>query len=196
MKTNKKKQIKIPTKTTINLAANLEKKTNVLLAIPAIVLIVIGASAISKFFVVDRYVALSQAQREVSYIQGQVDYLYEEYNSMGDIAEIYAHYTYSGMTAEESVYFNRSDVIKLIDRTIIPEVTVGRWQLKANVLTVPMQAPTLEIIKNVVSRLEMESLVEFCIVNNAVTTDATPESDEYVTANVTIYLNNSERGNF
>lgn len=193
---NNKKQIKIPTKRTINLAANLEQKTNIFIAIPAIILIIVAAAIVSKFFVVDRYAKLHAAQSEVAYMQGQVDLLNNEYSKMGEIADLYAHYTYSGLTEEELTYFNREAVVSLVDMEIMKDVTVGNWRLQGNVLSIPMQAPTLETIKNVVNKMESQDLVEFCLVNNAITTDATDESPEYVTANLTIYLKNIEGGNY
>lgn len=193
-KKTKAKSIKLPSKRSINLAANLEKQLSMIWAIPGSIIIIVLACLFSKYFVVDRLNQLDTSMSEVREIQTQIDELYEAYNNMESVSEDYAHYTFSGLRADEEQYFNRMEVVKLIENKIFPYAVVNNYQLKENVLVVPMRAPTLKVVKEVVARLEEDELVDFCIMTNANTTEATDEEEGYVTAQVTIYLNNLEGG--
>ena len=105
LKGNKKKRKALsprhlPTKRTINLAVVGEKPLNMLVAVPAIVVIILAAALVSKFTVVDRLMAVNRAQAEVAALQADVDAGYEAIADYGDLVDEYAHYTLSGMTEE------------------------------------------------------------------------------------------------
>lgn len=193
-KKKSKKQIKLPYKRAINLAEHLEKRTNWLLAIPGVILIVLGAGIFSKVAVIDRMNALDEANARVSEMQSQVDLLYQKYDELNVISEEYAHYTYSGLTEEEQQYFNRLELVKLIESRIMTKATVDNYQVKEDELIVPLRADSLEIVKEIVSDLEKDSLVNYCVMNNANTMEATENEEEYVAAQLTIYLNTLEGG--
>jgi len=192
----KKKAIKLPQKRNINLAANLIKKTNWLLAFPAIILIIIGACAISKFFVVDQMVALSNKKSEVSLKEAEVDALYVKLVEYDGLTEQYEHYTYSGFTDAEKSYKNRMAVVDIIEKSISPYANVKSWRLADNKIDIQMWATDLSEIKNIIARLEMEELVDYCEVKDASydnegSYDRDNNRYQAVLANVEIYLANS-----
>jgi hypothetical protein len=203
----KKKQVKaggtrrrgrMPVKRTINFAGMGEKPVNVGLAIPSIILIALAAIVFSKFLVIDRMAEVDADQRAVYELQQKLDAGYEELADFDELSDLYAHYTYSGITQEELARADRVAVLKLIDDTILPYAAVSSWSVSGNELTVNMSGESLEQIKLIVQQIEAHDLVNFCTVNTANTNDNTKgkrETVEYdeVKARVLVYLN-SEAG--
>ena len=193
----KKKGVKrrqMPTKRVINLAVLNEKKTHFGLAIPAILLILVLAAAFSKFLVIDRMAEVSAAQAEVARLQTKLDQGYEELAGFDDLADLYAHYTYSGFTQEE---LNRSDrvaVLRLIRSVVLPRAEISSWSLSGNTLTINLSGETLQDINLLVQQLEAEDMVDFCTVNTANTKEnariiVQQEELGAVKARVLAYLN-------
>ena len=169
MDIKKKTKMKLPSKRTINFVESLEKKASMLWAIPGIIIIVLGAMALSKYAVIDRYDKLYQAEGEVATLQSQVDQLYAVYDSMGDVAESFSHYTYSTLTDGEIQYFNRMAVLELIEKHIMTNAYVNNWQLKESTLIVPVEAKSLDVVRSIVASLETDPLVNFCTMTTAET---------------------------
>lgn len=197
VKTNKKKgsvkRRQMPVKRSINLAVIDEKKMHFGLAIPAILLILVAAAAFSKFLVLDRMAEVSAAQAEVSRLQAKIDQGYDELAGFDDLADLYAHYTYSGFTPEE---LNRSDrvaVLRLIRSVVLPRAEVSSWSLTSNTLTINLNAETLQEINLLVQQLEAEDMVDFCTVNTANTKENQRRVQTtdlgIVKARVLVYLN-------
>ena len=115
---------KLPTKRSINLVLVDENKINPLTAILGILLIVVLAGVFSKFLVIDRLDAMSQAQGRVTRLQGDLDSAMDALDNIGDIGETYAHYTLEGMTASELNQVDRVLVLALLD-SILPVVEEG-----------------------------------------------------------------------
>ena len=197
VKTNKKKgsvkRRQMPVKRSINLAVIDEKKMRFGLAIPAILLILVAAAAFSKFLVLDRMAEVSAAQAEVSRLQAKIDQGYDELAGFDDLADLYAHYTYSGFTPEE---LNRSDrvaVLRLIRSVALPRAEVSSCSLTSNTLTINLNAETLQEINLLVQQLEAEDMVDFCTVNTANTKENQRRVQTtdlgIVKARVLVYLN-------
>jgi len=180
----------LPTKRSINLAATEEKSVNFKIGIPAIILILAVAFAIGKFAVADRLVAVSKAEAQVSALQSELNAAYDRLNSFGDLNEIYAHYTYSGMTKDEISRADRASAIEMIRRLILPRGRVSSWTLSGNVLTVNLTVDDLRTVNRAVQDIESADNVNFCTVNTASTTDKS--GAEAVNARITIYLNSAE----
>ena len=161
----------MPTKKDINLAVIGEQHTNVLVALPAILLILLAAALFSKFLVYDRLQEVAAAQREVAQLQDQLDAGYEELSDYAELAELYAHYTFSGMTTED--------------------LTVS-----GNQMTLNMSGSTLQEINLLVQKLEADDIVDFCGVTTAVSKGEYEQYDmpvvydenTIVTARVIVYL--------
>jgi len=197
-KNNKKGGVKhrrqMPTKRVINLATVGEKKMHFGLAIPGVILILIAAAAFSKFLVIDRYAEVTAARQQVYELQNELDQGYAELADYDDLAELYAHYTYSGFTNEELHRTDRADVLKLIRNMILPYAEVNSWSVTGNQLTVEMTGDSLQQINLIVQQLEQQDLVDFCTVNTANTDDNTrgnntAEEFSFVKARVIAYLN-------
>ncbi len=195
-KKNKASRGKLPVKRSINLIGVGEKRIKVGVAIPAIILILIAAAALSKFGVVDRLIAVSEAEREVSRLRGELNDAYRTLEGYGELAEEYAHYTVTGMTNEELTRVDRGEVVELIQRVILPTTTSGTWTLTGNQLSLSITGKTLQEINLLVQSLNEEELVDFCTVKTAATDDwyydgrynDPLDEDSTVTAQISVYL--------
>ncbi len=189
----KRRRGQYPTKRVINLAAQSEKKANMGLAIPAILLILIAAAVFSKFLVIDRMVEVSAARGVVSGIQSKLNQGYNELADFDDLSKLYAHYTYSGFTNEELTRTDRVAALRLIRSVVLPRAEISSWSLSGNALTLVLSADTLQQINLLVQQLEADDLVDFCTVNTANTTDnarrVEAEDLGAVRARVLAYLN-------
>lgn len=180
----------LPAKRSINLAATGEKPIKVKLAVPGVVLIVIAAILLSKFFVVDRLLDMYRAQGEVSTLQTQLDNAYQQLNSFGDMTEEYAHYTYSGMTAEELDRTDRGAVMDLLQRMVLPQAAMSSWSLNNNILTLNIARGSLQDINLLAQELNEDPLVNFCTVTTAASAGSRlDESQTDVVGQVIVYLN-------
>ena len=115
---------KMPTKRSINLVLVDENKINPVTAILGVLLVVLLAGVFSKFLVIDRLNAMSQAQSRVTQLQHDLDNAMDALDNIGDIGETYAHYTLEGMTAAELNLVDRTLVLALMD-SILPVVEPG-----------------------------------------------------------------------
>lgn len=197
------KKLVVPTKTQINFAEVGVTHIKISVMLPAVVLIILGASLLSKFFVVDRLVEVSRLQGEVSYLQSQIDADQAAIDEMGDIATEYAHYTWSGMTEEERSLADRMDAVELIERYVRSEAKVGSYTISGNEISLPITGVTFNEIGHIVNRLESDPLVEHCEVVAAASDDSgvVYDSDALettivggdleATAQVTVYLNDT-----
>ena len=168
----------LPTKRSINLATTGEKPIQPAVAIPAIVLIVLAAAALSKFAVIDRLAAVSRAEGEVSAMQMELAERYAELQEFGGLTDEYAHYTYSGMTQEELNRTDRVAVLDLIQRVVLAKGWVSSWSVSSNILTLDITRGDLQEINLLVQELNEEALVDFCTVTTAATTNTNASGTE------------------
>jgi len=162
---------KLPVKRTINLAGIGEKPIKASVAIPAIILILIAAALLSKFFVYDRLAAMTAAQREARAVQSQLDDCYERMEDYGELSEVYAHYTYSGMTEDELSRADRVAVVTMIDEVVQPRAEINAWTLAGNQVSLTVTSKNLEEVNGLVNLLEQQKWVSYCTVSNATATD-------------------------
>ena len=178
-----------PTKNYINLAKADEKKINLRVAIPVIILIIIAAALFGKFLVFDRFEKVRKAEAEAASLQKQVDDLYAEIAGYGELAELYAHYTYANMTEEELNRVDRILVIDMLRKKVMDKVDVTSWKVEKDQLTVTVIGESLEKIDLVFrSLLEDEPIVDYYMVRSAETETNAYVENGYVTAIVTVTI--------
>jgi hypothetical protein len=168
--------------------------------IPGVILILLFAFLISKFFVVDRLVAFNELSSEVSSLQNRLDTANEQIASYSDVEEKYSHYTYSGMTYDELALQNRMDVVNLINKYILNRAQVGSWTITGNEVNIPITGVTFQEIGSIVAEIEEDELVDHCeviaastnddgIVYNSIASDISAlQGTAGATGQVTIYL--------
>ena len=182
---------RVPNKANINLALVGIKRTRWWLFALVLVLILAAAAAIGKFLVYDRLEAVSAAQAEVAQVRKQIDEYNAKIEAYGELNELFAHYTFSGMTAEEQNRVDRVAAMEMIQRVVMPRTDVSQWQISGNRLTMTVEGDTLQQINLTAQKLLEEEMVSYCEVNTA-TTDARTRllenSTERVAATIVVYL--------
>lgn len=189
-----------PTKDKINFAQIGVTPMKMEIMVPGIILILIFAFLISKFFVVDRLVAFNQLSSEVNSLQVRLDEANATIDSYSEVEEKYAHYTYSDMTPEELALQNRMEVVELINKYILNRAQVGSWTITGNEVNIPITGVTFHEIGEIVAEIEGDDMVDHCeviaastnddgVIYNSLTSDITAlQGTAGATGQVTIYL--------
>ena len=182
-----KKTSRAPVKKTINLAGYNEKKPNYLGLILGVVLIAAVAFAVAKFGVIDRYMNLEQAKSRVTSLETEINAAKQEITRLEGITDDYAHYTYSGMTADELSLVSRPAVTELLDRVVLSKASTTGWTLTGNTVVINITQTSLSTLNEIAEELKEDRLVSYCTVYTAQTTDDSDGNGE-VAGSVTIYL--------
>lgn len=162
---------KLPVKKSINMAVVGQKKTRVSTAILALILILLVAAAISKFLVMDRFAEVEREEQKVRDLRNELSLANAKLDSFGELKNTYAHYTFADMTSEELRRVERSDVVELIERVVLPAADLNSWNVKQNQLTLNVTLNTLQDTNMLAQILNEEDMVEFATVKNAVTNE-------------------------
>ena len=173
----KKGRGKMPTKQTINMAVVGAKPFRFLIAIPISLVILIAAAAIAKYAVLDRLNEATEAEGEVAQLQNVLNLSKAKLASYEDVMEKYAHYTYSGLNAEELNRVDRSKIINLLQEEIIPNVILENWFVSGNQLTMNILAPTLQDVNMLAQQLNQKDIVDFATVRSASTVEVKYDED-------------------
>ena len=166
---------KLPDKRSINMAVVGQKKTRLSTALLAVILILVVAAAISKFAVMDRLEQVDQAESRVRSLRSELSAANAKLDSFGELQEKYAHYTLADFTSEELKRVERSDVVDLIERIVLPEAQLDSWVVKQNQLTLNVTMDTLQDTNLLAQKLNEDDMVEFSTVKNAVTNELEKE---------------------
>ena len=189
---------RLPKKSTINFAQVGVKRFRWGVALPSLALVLVVAVLFGKFMVFDRLAAVTAAENEAAAVQAQIDASEANIEKYGKLNDVYAHYTYSGMTEEELNRVDRMQVLDLLERVVFPRTPAEQWQLNGNRLTLTIEGLTLQEINLTAQALLEDDLVSYCEVNTA-TTD--PDSSRFamehldpdkVSASIVVYLANPE----
>ncbi len=162
---------RLPVKKSINMAVVGQKKTKISTAILAVILIIVAAAAIAKFLVMDRLAEVDREEQKVRDLRTQLSEANAKLDSFGELKEKYAHYTFADMNSEELQRVERSDVVDLIERVVLPEAELNSWDVKQNVLTLNVTLDTLQDTNMLAQLLNEDDMVEFATVKNAVTNE-------------------------
>ncbi len=172
---------KLPVKKSINMAVVGQKKTRVSTALLAIILIILVAGAIGKFFVMDRFAEVDREEQKVRDLRNELSMANAKLDSFGELKETYAHYTFADMSSEELSRVERSDVVDLIERIVLPAAELNSWNVRQNQLTLNVTLDTLQDTNMLAQILNDDDMVEFATVKNAVTNEIKKEPAPAVT---------------
>ncbi len=173
---------KLPVKKSINMAVVGQKKTRVSTAILALILILLVAAAVGKFLVMDRFAEVEREEQKVRDLRNELSLANAKLDSFGELKNTYAHYTFADMTSEELRRVERSDVVELIERVVLPAANLNSWNVRQNQLTLNVTLDTLQDTNMLAQILNEEDMVEFATVKNAVTNEIKRESAPAVSA--------------
>ena len=184
----KETKIKPPQpKYVLNLANFDKKQMNPVRFILLLILVIAAVVAFAKFAVIDRFVALERATSEAASLQAQIDENYARIQELQGVSDEYAHYTFSGMTADELGLVSRVEVMDMINRLIVPYANLNSWTLQGNTLTMTVNNTSLGRVNQIIAMINAEPIVNYSFVQTAATENSEDMTSD-VTAQITVYL--------
>lgn len=157
---------RMPVKRSINLVLIDEKKIKPMKALPAVLLVIVLAAAFSKFMVMDRLMAMSNASGKVTSIQSSLTQATEALKQYEGVEDAYAHMTYKDMTPEELSRVDRVKVLEMVSE-YLSDSSARTWTLSGNMLVVDVSGKTLENLNQLARRIEQSPIVDTCVITTA-----------------------------
>ncbi len=182
--------VKLPGKTTVNLAQKESRKKNVLTIVIGVTAILLISGAVAKFGVIDQYARLDAAEAEynathVQYVQSQ--------NAVAEYPQVEKRYrTYSRKWMEDAasdglVTVDRVEVLNLMEKYLRSVGTVNSLSVSDTTMVVNMADMTLSQISQMLSQVEAQPIVAAAALNVAATEDA-KEDNAILSFTLTIQL--------
>lgn len=166
------KVLKLPTKTTINLAKRESRRKDVLTLTVGGVLILLLAGSIAKFGVIDQLDRLSQAESAYNQVHSQYLSTLQAVEDYPEVEERYRTYSRSWMTAGDKnglAKVDRQQVLDLLEQRMMPRGQVNSVSLRDSVLVVSMSGMNLRQISTMVESIREDPIVESASLNLAST---------------------------
>ena len=183
---------KMPVKKSINLVIKPDSAVSMSRLGPVIAILVIVVLLFGKFMVVDKILAAVNATNEVADLQSKLQGVYATIATYDEVADDYAHYTYSGMTEEELGLVDRVKVMKLLERVLGTGDTTKSWNLTGNILKLRVNGTSLRELNEVSRLLEQDPIVDQCIISTANKSKQQQQDLSDVAADFIIYLKKPE----
>ena len=158
---------RMPVKRSINLVLIDEKKIKPMKALPAVLLVIVLAAAFSKFMVMDRLMAMSNASGKVTSIQSSLTQATEALKQYEGVEDTYAHMTYKDMTSEELSRVDRVKVLELVSDYLSDRGAARSWTVSGNILVVDVSDKSLENLNLLARRIEQSPIVDTCVITTA-----------------------------
>ena len=115
----------------------------------------------------DRLATIIVDTNKVSTMQEEIADINSKINAMKGVEDQYAHYTTSGMTAEELGRVDRVKAMKLINKQFMRANVCRSWNLTGNVMTLKVNGPSLRELNQTAAELEENDIVERCVISTA-----------------------------
>ena len=135
-------------------------------AVVALVIIV-ATLLFTKFAILDPLDQKTQALNELSSKQTQMDILSAKLAGWDELQALYGRYSYGWMTEDETNLVERMDILRLMEKKILPKARIEDFSISQNVLTVNLEGITLEQTSSLVTLLEQDPLVQSATVYKA-----------------------------
>lgn len=196
-KKKKKKRVRhLPQKRSINMAKADRKRIKWRVILPVAFGTAVFLLAFLKFGVLDQFIRAEEIEREVVAIQDTINQRRAEIGQNEGIRVRYAHYSTSGMTADELGRADRGEVLRLLETFVLPQMPEISWSLNGNTLMLTITGRTLQEINLMAQLLSEEKLVDYCTVTAAAYNGGVAQAvlDEAVNAKLVIYLNSGSKG--
>ena len=161
------KKGKIPTKNYINVLVKKKQPFSIQKNLPLIIVLVIIFLVLFKFAMFDRLATIIIDTNKVSTMQEEIADINSKINAMKGVEDQYAHYTTSGMTAEELGRVDRVKAMKLINKQFMRANVCRSWNLTGNVMTLKVNGPSLRELNQTAAELEENDIVERCVISTA-----------------------------
>lgn len=179
---------KLPTKTHINVLVEKKQTFSLRKNLPLLIIIAVLVLLLGKFLVFDRLAAVIKETNRVQTLQQELVDANARINDLQEVSDLYAHYTTSGMTAEELSLVDRVKAMRLIEDAFLRGNISKTWNLTGNVMTLEVNGPSLKDLNQLAEELEEDPIVERCVISAA---DKHTDESGNVSVTFVIYLQKS-----
>lgn len=158
------KNLKDNYKTGINLAQKEESAIPLRKLIPWLIVILIGAAALSKFGVMDRLNKLNKAEGQAEEAQFQLELAQKALANYAEVEAEYRRYSIGWMGDTEAAYIKRVDMLSLIQKELLPAARLLDVASTPTALSVSVSGISLRAASELVTKLSARddvSLVTF-----------------------------------
>ena len=182
-----KKQVKLPSKKTLNLLIKEKTLASPSRLIPILLLIVVGAYLFSKYAVAARLEKVSREEAELAEMQSQLEMITNAFSDYDEVEEQYNRYSYENF---DKTIPDRLDVLEMLEKRLFPicsiqSLTVNGRDLNMVITDIDLQ--TLTYINGML--LIEEPLIESISIGSYTdNTDSSGTGAKTVTATVNMTL--------
>ena len=177
----KKSQSPYPTKTSINFISNAQdRKNKIALILFPIFLVVLALFVI--FCVIGPLNKVNEAESKYNAVLRQNEAYTEELKNYDEIQREYNELTGNFLNETESAYFERPEIIQMIEEDVLSSVSLSSLQITGNVIKITTGPTTMNEISNIVNTLLNDSRVADVNANTA----KASEDSSVVTASLEI----------
>jgi HAMP domain-containing protein len=188
----KKKKLRYPTKTTLNLVIREDSINRPAYAFPIFILIVIAVLAFAKFAVIDRLAELSAARTNLASQQAELKTKTGANADFNKVTNEYNRYFFSGYSEAENSQTDRTAIINLLEQKLIYSAKVSSIAVMGNKATVVLSGVTLEELSAIMRNIKDDKNVSEVAVSSAGTQSKT-EGGKLAAVTLTITFKKPEK---
>lgn len=183
---NKKKKMKYPAKTTMNLAIRETNDNSPSRVMPVFVVLVLVVALFAKFGVVDRYAALNKAEASLAASESRLTEMNQLVTGYDRVASEYHQYSGDYLTGDQKQLVDRLDLLDLLQARMAGVATLKSVSIVDNDMVVELSASSLKQVSDLRLALLQEAKVQSVTVYTATTGQTT--TDGTVSASMVIHV--------
>lgn len=189
MEIGKKKDSQFPTKTSINFISDIQEKRNKTALILFPIFLVFLALFV-YFCVITPLNKVNEAEQKYNAILRQNKAYKEELANNEEVLKAYNELTGNFLNETESAYFERTEIIEMIEEDILGITELQSIQINGNVVKIATGATTLNDVSSIVDTLLNDSRIADA---NAKTAKASETNSDIYTAVLEIVYGGTEQ---
>ena len=154
----KKKSNPFPSKTSINFISNAQERKNKIALILFPIFLVVLALFV-YFCVIGPLNKVNEAQSKYNAIARQNEEYKNALKNYSEVQREYNELTGNFLNENESAYFDRTEIIDMVEEDVLSSVSLSSLQINGNVIKITTGPTTMNDISNVVKVLLSDSRV-------------------------------------
>ena len=183
----KKKNIKLPAKTKMNLAQKDREEVDLAQVIPITIALIAFVFLFSRIGVIDRLNKINEMSNENEALRNKIEELDKKLADYDEVKEKYRRYSTNFLNEDELALVGRLDIIHMLEECVGDLGYVSGISIKNNNIVFGVQAKNLDDIGIIKKNIEeYDDTVIFVYVNTANKNDNHADDATLVTASISI----------
>lgn len=178
----KKKRLKYPSKTTINLVVDEQKEKNKT-AVGWFVVYLVLLVIFTKFAVLDPMHEIDMMETRYQGMQTQLNAIKQENEEFDRVKEEFDQVTEWYLSEDEANVIDKYDVFKMIDDDILEHVKISSVSISGNIVNVVTEKTTLQKVAKILEKLQDDERNNYVTITTA---SASEQNTNIVTASIVI----------